>query len=64
MFFVQWSFVSIAADADCDDLGIEAGLVGHEGVVGLPVLLDAQAVFFNRAMVQMPRAAHHPSARA
>ncbi len=64
VFFVQRGFVSMVAEADGDDPGTEVGLIGREGMVGLPVLLDPQAVSFNRAMVQMPGTAHRLPAQA
>jgi CRP-like cAMP-binding protein len=63
VFFVQQGFVSMVAEADGDNPGTEVGLVGREGVVGLPVLLSPQAVSFNRAMVQMPGTAHRLAAQ-
>jgi CRP-like cAMP-binding protein len=64
VFFVEQGFVSMVADADGSSLGTEVGLIGREGMVGLPVLLDPQAVSFNRAMVQMPGVAHRLPAQA
>ena len=64
VFFVQHGFVSMVAEADGGNPGTEVGLVGREGMVGLPVLLDPRAVSFNRAMVQMPGAAHRMPAQA
>ena len=58
VFFVQQGFVSMVAEADGNNPGTEVGLVGREGMVGLPVLLSSQAVSFNRAMVQMPGTAY------
>ena len=64
VFFVQQGFVSMVAEADGSDPGTEVGLIGREGMVGLPMLLDAQAVSFNRAMVQMPGVAQRLPAQA
>jgi len=64
VFFVQRGFVSMVAEADGRDAGTEVGLIGREGMVGLPALLDPQAASFNRAMVQMPGAAHRLPAQA
>ncbi len=64
VFFVQRGFVSMVAEADGDNPGTEVGLIGREGMVGLPVLLDPQAVSFNRAMVQMPGTALRLPAQA
>ena len=46
------------------EAGTEVGLIGREGMVGLPVLLDPQAASFNRAMVQMPGTALRLPAQA
>ena len=64
VFFVQQGFVAMVAEAEGSNPGTEVGLVGREGMVGLPVLLGAQAVSFNRAMVHMPGTAHRMSAQA
>ena len=58
MFFVQQGFVLMVAEADGNKPSNEVGLIGREGMVGLPVLLHPQAVSFNRTMVQVPGAAH------
>ena len=64
VFFVQQGFVSMVAEADGGNAGTEVGLIGREGMVGLPVLLGPQAVSFNRAMVQMPGTACRLAAQA
>ena len=64
VFFVQRGFVSMVAEADGSDAGAEVGLIGREGMVGLPMLFDPQAASFNRAMVQMPGTAHRLPAQA
>ena len=63
VFLVQHGFVSMVAEADGDNPGTEVGLVGREGMVGFPVLLDAQAMSFSRAMAQMPGTAHRLAAQ-
>ena len=64
VFFVQQGFVSMVAETDGSDPGTEVGLIGREGMVGLPMLLDAQAVSFSQVMVQMPGAAQRLPAQA
>ncbi len=64
VFFVEQGFISMVADAAGSSPGTEVGLIGREGMVGLPVLLGSQAASFDRAMVQMPGTAHRMSARA
>ncbi len=44
VFFVQQGFISMVAEADGNNPGTEVGLVGCEGMVGLPVLLDIHCV--------------------
>jgi len=64
VFFVEQGFISMVAEADGSSLGTEVGLIGCEGMVGLPALLGSQAASYNRAMVQMPGAAHRMAAQA
>ena len=63
VFFVQQGLVSMVGEAEGSNPGTEVGLVGREGMVGLPMLLGSQAVSFNRAMVHMPGAAHRMPAQ-
>ncbi len=62
VFFVEAGFVSMVAEGD--DTVTEVGLIGWEGMVGLPVLLTPRPVSFDRSMVQMPGAAHRMTAEA
>jgi len=64
VFFVEEGFVSMVAEADGDDIGTEVGLIGREGIVGLPALLGSRPVSFDRAMVQMPGTAQRMTAEA
>jgi len=64
VFFVEQGFISMVAEADGSSLGTEVGLIGREGMVGLPALLGSQAASYNRAMVPMPGTAHRLAARA
>ncbi len=64
VFFVEQGFISMVADADDSSPGTEVGLIGREGMVGLPALLGSQAVSFNRAVVQMPGNAQRLAAQA
>ncbi len=54
VFFVEAGFVSMVAEASGDDTSTEVGLIGREGMMGLPALLSSRPVSFDRAMVQMP----------
>ena len=64
VFFVEQGFVSMVAEADSGNAGTEVGLIGREGMVGLPALLGSQVASFNRAMMQMPGSALRMSASA
>jgi len=64
VFFVEQGFASMVAQADDGGNGVEVGLIGREGMVGYPVLLDPEAASYNRAMVQMPGSALRMSAEA
>ncbi len=54
VFFVEQGFASMVAYADDGGNGVEVGLIGREGMIGCPFLLDPEAASYNRAMVQMP----------
>ena len=62
VFFVEQGFASMVAYADDGGNGVEVGLIGREGMVGYPFLLDPEAASYNRAMVQMPGSALRMSA--
>ena len=54
VFFPERGFVSMVAEGDGCQPGTEVGLIGREGLVGVPVLLGPEAVSFHRAVVQAP----------
>ncbi len=64
VFFVEQGFVSMVAQAEGASNGVEVGLVGREGMVGLPVLLGPEAASYSHAMVQLPGCALRMSASA
>lgn len=64
VFFVEQGFVSMVAEADGGGNSAEVGLIGREGMVGLPVLLSPEAVSYNRTVVRMPGGALRMPARA
>ncbi len=66
VIFVEEGFASMVAQADGGggSSGVEVGLIGREGMVGYPVLLNPEAASYNRAMVQMPGSALRMSAEA
>ncbi|MFO1070587.1 MAG: Crp/Fnr family transcriptional regulator [Geminicoccaceae bacterium] len=53
LFFVDQGFISLVIEARDLPGGVEVGLVGREGVVGLAAFLTASGLAFTRAMVQM-----------
>ncbi len=54
VFFVEQGMAAMMADTESGSSSTEVGLVGREGLVGLPVLLSPAAASFHRAVVQMP----------
>ena len=64
VFFVEQGFASMVAQSDDGGNGVEVGLIGREGMVGYPVLLDEQAASYNRAMVRTPGSAFRVLASA
>ena len=64
VYFVEQGLVSLVAMSDNPDAQTEVGLIGREGLIGLPALLDPEPVSFNRAIVQMPGSAHRMTAQA
>lgn len=59
--FFEQGFASMVAVAD-GEAAVEVGIVGRNGMLGLPVLLNPAALSFNQAMVQMPGLAHRMAA--
>lgn len=53
-FFVEQGMISLVAGTDNSSSGVEVGVIGFEGAVGLAAVLDPTAIAFNRAMVQIP----------
>ncbi len=53
VYFVEEGLVSLTADTR-DNGSVEVGMTGREGVVGISVLLNSQAVAYHRAFVQVP----------
>ncbi len=64
VYFFEEGFCSLVALADGPDSGVEVGLVGREGMVGLVAAFDPQATSYNRAIVQMPGTAYRMPASA
>jgi len=58
VYFFEHGMCSMVAVAQDQGIGVEVGVIGPEGMVGLTMLLDSEATSFNRAMVQTPGVAH------
>ncbi len=58
VYFFEHGICSMVAVAQDRGIGVEVGVIGPEGMVGLTMLLDLEATSYNRAMVQMPGVAH------
>ncbi len=63
VFFPEQGFASMVAEAEDGGSQVEVGIVGRESMVGLSVLLNANATSFNRVMVQLPGVAYRLPAR-
>ena len=57
VYFVEQGVVSLVADTGADDLGIEVGMIGPEGMVGVASLISNHPIAFHHARVQMPGSA-------
>ena len=64
VYFFESGLASMVAMAHDMGIGVEVGVIGPEGMVGLTTLLDPEATSFNRAMVQMPGVAYRMPAAA
>ena len=64
VYFIESGVVSVVAMAHDMGIGVEVGVIGPEGMIGLTTLLDPEAASFNRAMVQMPGIAYRMPAAA
>ena len=53
VYFVENGLVSLTADTGDNGL-VEVGMTGRDGLVGTPVLLNAQALAVHRTVVQIP----------
>jgi len=63
VYFVEQGFGSVVADVDEPLKSIEIGLIGRESMVGLAGWFSADAIAYNRVMVQLPGAAHRMPAQ-
>ena len=53
-YFLESGMVSVITSDAEGSPGIEVGMIGREGVVGLSAMFDAAAVSFYRTIVQLP----------
>jgi CRP-like cAMP-binding protein len=55
-YFIEAGMASVVSGASDDELGVEVGLVGREGLAGCVAMFEEQPVSFCRTMIQMPGA--------
>ena len=63
IYFLDSGLISIAADT-CDNGLVEVGLTGREGFIGVPALLNPQAIAAHKGFVQIPGAGYRLSVSA
>ena len=54
VFFIESGFASVMAKTPDREQSVETGLIGHEGMTGLQILLGRDACTFDMVNVQMP----------
>lgn len=57
VYFVEQGVVSLVADTGADDMGIEVGMIGREGMAGVASLISDRPIAFHHTRVQMPGSA-------
>ncbi len=57
VYFVEQGVVSLVADTGADDMGIEVGMIGPEGMAGVASVLSDRPIAFHHTRVQMPGSA-------
>ncbi len=53
-YFVETGMISLVSGVEENELGVEVGIVGREGLVGCAAMFEEQPMSFFRALVQMP----------
>jgi CRP-like cAMP-binding protein len=57
VYFVEQGVVSLVADTGADNMGIEVGMIGREGMAGVASVLSDRPIAFHHTRVQMPGSA-------
>ena len=57
VYFVEQGVVSLVADTGANDVGIEVGMIGPEGMAGVACLISDRPIAFHHTRVQMPGSA-------
>ncbi len=57
VYFVEQGLVSLVADTGIDDVGIEVGMIGLEGMAGVASMISDHPIAFHHTRVQMPGSA-------
>jgi CRP-like cAMP-binding protein len=57
VYFVEQGVVSLVADTGADDMGIEVGMIGREGMAGIASVISDRPIAFHHTRVQMPGSA-------
>jgi CRP-like cAMP-binding protein len=57
VYFVEQGVLSLMADTGADDVGIEIGMIGSEGLAGLNCLTSGNPVSFHHTKVRLPGSA-------
>jgi CRP-like cAMP-binding protein len=57
VYFVEQGMLSLMANTGVDDMGIEVGMIGPEGLAGVACLISDRPIAFHHTRVQMPGSA-------
>ncbi len=53
VYFVESGMISLVSGTEENQLGVEVGIVGREGLAGVPAMFDDEPIAFYRTLVQM-----------